>query len=301
MGPEPELGSLRLVELLTREDESVAQAFLRLDANGTGSLSIEELIEVGVEPAVADKIARSVKRGGDGRLSLAAFRTHEMDTRYHGTDDTTTVWVGNIPELHPELSAQALEAFFGARFGTVDAVKLKIRPDTDRTWCLVSFADESSAARLLSEGVSSADLLKIEYDGSVCMELKRKGTEQRLAVKPANILDHLQKPDPGQSTSSWSKVENARSAMCARTKEHRRSGKPWRRPRFMKSAAWKQLIGELWRVTIQVDNMPTIDVDSGTGCNDSVSYSQYESLYVDVSSSRHSLVCRVLDLGIFLD
>jgi hypothetical protein len=344
--PEPKLNTNQsLVQLLVQDGESVEHAFARLDVNGDGTVAEDELVEAGVEPAAAAAIFRSADTDRDGRLSLAEFRAHEARTRYHDTEDRNTVWVGGIPADHPALCEETLEEFFDTRFGEVDAVCLRIKPGMDRSWCLVSFAKQSSASRLLSEGVNTADMVTQQQQqqqqpllrsrsqpaGPTAGDLARVGDRwaKQLLVKPADIVAHLQKPNPGELASIWLKIESARAAMRERSKEQRNSGKPWHRPWYMKGTAWKKIVDDLWNVTIAVDQaareaVDTGDADDGDGDEnededevegedeaedeggsngdqqqDSISYLQYEALYV-FPPRRLTVVWRPVSVSPFL-
>ena len=62
-------------------------------------------------------------------------------------EDLTTVWIGGIPEAHPAMDELVLEDFFDRRFGHVDSLHLRVKAGTDRSWCLVSFAEEAQRSR----------------------------------------------------------------------------------------------------------------------------------------------------------
>ena len=80
--------------------------------------------------------------------------------------------------------------------------------------------------------------------------------------------------------STWSELEHTRGERRTRSKEQRSSGLPCRRPNFMESGAWEKVVGELWHLTIDVDSAPQSHVSSKAGTPDSISYAQYEALYL---------------------
>eukprot|EP01043_Picozoa_sp_COSAG02_P074144 COSAG02_NODE_14711_length_1244_cov_0.943231_1_plen_110_part_00 len=68
-GPSPR----EVAALLVQPGETVEQAFVRLDINGDGMVSREELCAAGVREGVASQTVAMADKDKDGRISLSEF------------------------------------------------------------------------------------------------------------------------------------------------------------------------------------------------------------------------------------
>lgn len=201
-------------------------------------------------------------------------RPSAVEEMLEGVEDLTTVWVGGIPERHPAMDALVLEEFFDRAYGAVDALNLRVKTGTDRSWCLISFAEVASASKLLEEGADLGDAVAGEPGASCSLEVKR-----------ADILTHLRKPNPGALASVWEKMENKKRDM----KQGR--AKNASRPSYYDSPEFQHWVDKFWAV-LQAEDAKSSN--AATRSQGMISYASYESLHLRISKTLHTHFSRVI-------
>ena len=192
-----------------------------------------------------------------------------------GVEDLTTVWIGGIPEHHPAMDETVLEEFFDTSFGAVDSLNLRVKAGTDRSWCLISFAEEASAKKLLEEGANLGDAVGGVPEASC-----------RVLVDRADILTHLRKPNPGALASIWEKMENKKS-------EIRKSRRVTpRRPSYYDSPEFQKWVDRFWGVLKAEDGASKSP--SRLANEDTITYANYESLHLRISKTLHTHFSRII-------
>jgi hypothetical protein len=186
-------------------------------------------------------------------------------------EDLTTVWIGGIPEAHPAMDELVLEDFFDRRFGHVDSLHLRVKAGTDRSWCLVSFAEEAPAQQVLDEGVDLGEAVGGGPKASC-----------RVMVDRADILTHLRKPNPGALASVWVTMETKKRKM-----KTSRSSTP-RRPGYYDSSDFQKLVDMFWSVMQEEAGAFSHAKPHAVGNRDTISYDMYESLHLRISKTLHT-------------
>ena len=192
-----------------------------------------------------------------------------------GVEDLTTVWVGGIPEHHPAMDETVLEEFFDSRFGAVDSLNLRIKAGTDRSWCLISFAEEAAATKLLEEGANLGDAVG-GAPGASC----------RVQVDRADILTHLRKPNPGALASIWEKMENKKCDI----RERRRMA--LHRPSYYDSPEFQKWVDKFWDL-LKAEGGASKS-PSRLANEDTITYANYESLHLRISKTLHTHFSRII-------
>eukprot|EP01043_Picozoa_sp_COSAG02_P018011 COSAG02_NODE_829_length_16689_cov_16.659433_8_plen_849_part_00 len=201
-------------------------------------------------------------------------RPSAVEEMLEGVEDLTTVWVGGIPEGHPAMDALVLEEFFDRAYGAVDSLNLRVKTGTDRSWCLISFAEVASASKLLEEGADLGDAVAGAPSASCILEVKR-----------ADILTHLRKPNPGALASVWEKMENKKRDM----KQGR--AKNASRPSYYDSPEFQHWVDKFWAVLQAEDAKCSNAAATSQG---TTSYASYESLHLRISKTLHTHFSRVI-------
>eukprot|EP01043_Picozoa_sp_COSAG02_P024527 COSAG02_NODE_1342_length_13169_cov_11.075905_6_plen_886_part_00 len=191
-----------------------------------------------------------------------------------GVEDLTTVWIGGIPEQHPAMDVHVLEEFFDRVYGAVDSLNLRVKAGTDRSWCLVSFADEASVNKLLEEGVDLGDAVGGEPEASC-----------RVLVNRADILTHLRKPNPGALASVWEKMENKKRDM-----KQNRAQAPCR-PSYYDLPEFQKCVDKFWALLQAEDAKFSKQATTG---QESIKYANYESLHLRISKTLHTHFSRTI-------